>query len=160
MENENALNENVENEDTDYVDIVKNLKENSVDKAKYDSLKAENKKLLEALASGQQIDTGTEDELGSREEYLKAYKNNKFANDLEYWENFLNLRKATIAEYGKDPCVTGNYGLTPEGDRVEPAYGEEEAIQEAMDTIEGFIEEAQGDAAIFSTLMQSALKRK
>ena len=101
-----------------------------------------------------------EDLTNMSREILKAYKENKFNPDLDYWTNFLNLREATIKEYGKDPCVTGNYGLTPEGDKVEPTYGEQEAIQEMCDTIKDMIEESQNDPAIFSTLMQSAMKKR
>lgn len=154
-------NEETVVDNTDYIAAIKELKENSVEKGKYDTLKAENKKLLDALVNGSDIDTkSSQPELKSRLEYYKAYKENKFNTDLDYWTNFLNLREATIKEYGKDPCVTGNYGLTPEGDKVEPTYGEQEAIQEMCDTIKDMIEESQNDPAIFSTLMQSAMKKR
>ena len=93
-------------------------------------------------------------------EYYKKYKENKFATDLEYWENFINLRKATIKEYGADPCVTGNYGLTPDGGRVDPAYGEQETIDDQISRIEEFIKEANGNSLVFETLMHSAMPRK
>jgi len=154
-------NEETVVDNTDYIAAIKELKENSVDKGKYDTLKAENKKLLDALVNGSDIDTkSSQPELGTRLEYYKAYKENKFNTDLDYWTNFLNLREATIREYGKDPCVTGNYGLTPEGEKVEPEYGEAESIQEMCDTIKDMIDESQGDAAVFETLMQSAMKKR
>lgn len=160
-EDEIKRNEETVVDNTDYIAAIKELKENSVDKGKYDTLKAENKKLLDALVNGSDIETEAKSPaLESRLEYYKKYKENKFNTDLDYWTNFLNLREATIKEYGKDPCVTGNYGLTPEGEKVEPAYGEAEAIQEVCDTIQDIIDESQGDAAVFETLMQSAMKKR
>lgn len=144
-----------------YIAALKELKQNSVDKAKYDSLKSENKKLLEALVNGEGVEPQQQaSKLQSREHYYKKYKENKFANDLEYWDNFINLRKATIEEYGQDPCVTGSYGLTPEGTKQDPSYGESETIEEQMKLIEDFIEESDGNPIVFETLMQSSLPRK
>lgn len=160
LEKENMRNEEVVVDNTDYIDAIKELKQNSVDKDKYDALKAENKKLLESLINGEELSTGTQEDLGSRLEYYKAYKENKFSTDLEYWTNFLNLRKATIKEYGADPCVTGNYGLTPEGGRAQSVYGEEETVNANLELIEDFIREANGNSLVFETLMQSAMPRK
>ena len=161
MQDENMRNEEQVVDNTDYIDAIKDLKQNSVAKDKYDALRAENKKLLDAIVNGQDVSTpNQEPELGSRDEYYKAYKENKFKTDLDYWKNMVNLRKATIAEYGADPCVTGSFGTDPEGNRVEPEYGEAEAIAEQFDTIEQIIEESGNNPAIFETLMQSAVKKK
>ena len=160
LENEIKRNEEVVVDNTDYIDAIKELKQNSVDKDKYDALKAENKKLLDALVNGQDIQSQSAEQLDSRLEYYKKYKENNFNNDLEYWENFLNLRKATMKEYGADPCVTGNYGLTPEGGRANAAYGEAETVQEQMEMIEDFVKEANGNPLIFETLLQSAMPKR
>ena len=148
-------------DNTDYIAAIKELKENSVEKGKYDTLKAENKKLLDALVNGSDIETeSSQPELGTRLEYYKAYKENKFTTDLDYWTNFLNLREATIREYGKDPLVTGNYGLTPEGEKVEPAYGEQEAMDNLCNGIAQMIDEADGDPNVFRVLFESARNKK
>ena len=160
LENELKRNEEVVVDNTDYIDAIKELKQNSVDKDKYDALKAENKKLLEAMINGTELQSQSAEKLDSRLEYYKKYKENKFNNDLEYWENFLNLRKATMKEYGADPCVTGNYGLTPEGGRANAAYGEAETVQEQMEMIEDFVKEANGNPLIFETLLQSAMPKR
>ena len=161
MQDENLKRDEEEVVDnTNYIDAIKDLKQNSVSKEKYDALVAENKKLVDALVNGEEIETEQEDELKPRLEYYKAYKENEFNTDLEYWTNFLNLREATIKEYGKDPCVTGNYGLTPEGERIEPAYGEAETIDQQLGVIKDMISEADGDPTVFSTLMQAAMKKR
>lgn len=149
-----------EQDNTDYIQAIKSLKENSVSKDKYDALAKEKKELLDALVNGQGIDQQNEASLESREHYYKKYKENNFSNDLDYWDNFLKLRKATIKEYGADPCVTGNYGFTPEGGRAEPEYGEKETIEEQMKLIEDLIKESEGNPIVFETLLQSSLPRK
>lgn len=95
----------------------------------------------------------------SRQECLKAYRENKFNSDLEYWENFLDLRDATIREFGKDPCVTGSYGHDKDGNVVEPEYGEAEEVAAEMDTIRSIVEECKGQPELFSIRMKAALKK-
>ena len=84
LENELKRNEEVVVDNTDYIDAIKELKQNSVDKDKYDALKAENKKLLEAMINGTELQSQSAEKLDSRLEYYKKYKENKFNNDLEY----------------------------------------------------------------------------
>ena len=159
QENENKRNEEDVVDNTDYIAAIKELKENSVSKDKYDALIAERKQLIESIVNGQQDEAQEETpEIGSRLDYYRKYKENKFNSNLEYWDNLIKLRKATIAEYGADPTVTGNYGLTPEGEKVEPAVGEPEAMEKAFEIIENMIKEADGDPRYFDALMQSAVK--
>ena len=116
--------------------------------------------MLDALVNGQSVEQQNENTLEAREVYYKKYKENKFSSDLDYWDNFLKLRKATMNEFGYDPCVTGSYGFTPEGTKVEATYGEAETIEQQMDLIEGMVEEANGNPVVFEALMQSSLPRK
>ena len=147
-------------DNTDYIAAIEELKKNSVSKEKYDALAAREKKLLEAVVAGQEISTSKQEDLEPRIEYYKKYKKNDFSTDLDYWTNMVNLRKATIKEYGADPCVTGSFGLTPEGSRIQPEYGEPETIAKQFEIIEDFIEQANGNSLVFETLMQSAMPRK
>ena len=39
----------------DYIEAIKNLKQTTVDKTAYDALRSENKKLLESLINGEEI---------------------------------------------------------------------------------------------------------
>ena len=159
QEKEDKRNEEDVVDNTDYIAAIKELKENSVSKDKYDALMAERKQLIESIVNGQKDEAQEETpEIGSRLDYYRKYKENKFNSNLDFWDNMIKLRKATIAEYGADPTVTGNYGLTPEGEKVEPAYGEPEAMENAFNTIENMIKEADGDPRYFDALMQSAVK--
>ncbi len=159
MQDENKRSEETVVDNTDYITAIKELKENSVSKDKYDALMAERKQLIDSIVNGQpEIDQEEEPELESRLYYYKKYKENKFNSNLEYWDNLVKLRKATIAEYGADPTVTGNYGLTPDGQKVDPAYGEPEAMEHSFEVIENMINEADGDPKVFDALMQSSIK--
>lgn len=163
MKNQNLQSDSGEvDNNTDYIAAIKELKQNSVNKDKYDALKEDNKKLLDALINGTDAEApkGPYEGLESREVYLKKYKENNFSSDLEYWDNFLKLRKATIRDYGQDPCVTGSYGLTPDGTKMDASYGEAEAVEDQMKIIEGFVEASEGNPIAFETLMQSSLPRK
>lgn len=158
---ENKRNEEMVVDNTDYLATIEAIQKNSVNKEKYDALAEEHKKLLQAVANGQQIELeNSQPDLQQREVYLKAYNENKFSNDLEFWDNFINLRKATIKEFGSDPCVTGSYGFTPDGDKISATYGEEETIADQMDLIEGMVKEADGNPFLFKTLMSSAMPKK
>lgn len=162
LQNEAALN-NVSGDvvdNTDYLTAIKELKQNSVSKEKYDALVTEKKNLLDALVNGKEVSEPETEVLEPRETYYKKYKENKFSNDLEYWDNFLKLRKATINECGADPCVTGNYGLTPDGGRMEPSYGEEDSIKEQMELMESYVKEADGNPNVFEALLQSSLPKR
>jgi len=161
MQDNDKRSEETVVDNTDYITAIKELKENSVSKDKYDALMAERKQLIDSIVNGQddiEQDDNGEPELGSRLDYYKKYKENKFNNNLEFWDNMVKLRKATIAEYGADPTVTGNYGLTPEGQKVDPAYGEPEAMEHTFEIIENMINEADGDPKVFDALMQSSVK--
>ena len=46
----------VEDMTPDYLAAIQELKQNSVDRSKYDELRAENKKLLQSIVNGQQVE--------------------------------------------------------------------------------------------------------
>ena len=158
---ENKRDEEMVVDNTDYLATIEAIQKNSVNKEKYDALAEDHKKLLQAVANGQEIALErSQSDLKSRDEYLQKYVDNKFSNDLEFWDNFINLRKATIKEFGSDPCVTGSYGFTPDGVKLDAAYGEPETIAEQMDLIEDMVKEADGNPFLFKTLLSSAMPRK
>lgn len=151
--------ETVEDMTQDYLTAIKELKENSVDRSAYDSLRAENKRLLDSLVNGQTIEKPSESiELPTRLDCYKKYKENNFNSDLDYWKNIVELREATIREYGKDPCVSGNFGVTPDGETIPPSYGEKEEIEGMFETIKEAINESDGNPAVFRQIMTQFYK--
>lgn len=159
MQDETMRTEEEVIDNSEYLAAIKELKANSVEKAKYDALKADNKRLLDAVINGSPAETEAEPVVyPSRSECLKKYKENNFSTDLDYWKNFLELRNATIREYGKDPLVTGNYGVSPSGEHIEAEYGEAEAMETLCDNIQALIDECDGNPTMFRLKMQSSMK--
>lgn len=74
MADEQLTNESSEVDDTtvDYISAIQNLKQNTVDRSKYDELRAENKKLLESIVNGREIEMPEAKQKESIEDIRKA----------------------------------------------------------------------------------------
>jgi hypothetical protein len=148
---EKELQTNVSGEvvdNTDYIAAIKELKENSVERSKYDQLKAENKKLLDSIVNGSSIEMPAEpkksiEEL--RESYLKEDQNN-----LEFITNTLKLREAIIAQGEPDPFLPLGEQILPTDDDIKKAQTVAEVLQECVDY-------ADGDSAVFTNELQRRL---
>ena len=101
----NSESSEVEDMTPDYVAAIKELKQNSVDKAKYDALRLENKKLLDAVVNGQTVEA----QVQVQKEDIQTLRNKVFNNanqtNLEYISNVLNLRNRLLEEGFEDPFV-------------------------------------------------------
>lgn len=161
MENNQSESGEIISDNSAYLDAIKDLKANTVSKASYDALQADNKRLLDAVING--IPTSDqpkeEEKIPSRKECYEKYMKNEFSSDLDYWKNIVALRDATIKEYGKDPCVTGNFGTTPNGDKLAAEYGEAESVEDEFNTLKAIINESNNDPATFELLMRQAIKK-
>lgn len=145
--------ENLQNEtgtpavdNTDYIAAIKELKENSVDRAKYDQLKAENKKLLDSIVNGSSIEMPAKEEKKSIEELRAAYLKEDQSN-LEYITNTLALREAIIAEGKPDPFLPVGEQIMPTDEDVATANKVAQILQECVDY-------AEGDSAVFTNELQ------
>ena len=123
-------------DNTDYIAAIKELKENSVDRSKYDALKAENKKLLDSIVNGTDVDLPAKDEKKSIEELRAAYLKEDQSN-LEYITNTLKLREAIIAEGKPDPFLPIGEQIMPTDDDVKTAEKVAQVLQECVDYAEG-----------------------
>lgn len=135
-------------DNTDYITAIKELKENSVDRSKYDALKAENKKLLDSIVNGTPVEVKVEDKksIGElREAYLKEDQSN-----LEYITNALKLREAIIAEGKPDPFL-------PIGEQIIPTDQDIATAQKVADVLQECVDYAEGDSAIFTNELQRHL---
>ena len=68
----------------DYIEAIKNLKQTTVDKSAYDSLRAENKKLLESLINGEEIQPQNKVLSESIDELRHDILSNDSLTNLEY----------------------------------------------------------------------------
>ena len=135
-------------DNTDYIETIKTLKQNSVDRSKYDALKAENKKLLDSIVNGTEIAQPVEEKKSIEElraNYLKSDQSN-----LEYITNALALREALMAEGKPDPFLPIGEQILPTDDDVTKANDVATVLKECVDY-------AEGDSDVFTNELQRRL---
>lgn len=141
----------VEDMTQDYVAAIKELKQNSVNRSEYDALKAENKKLLQAMVNGQlpeeqkqPISEPTIDEL--RKALTKEQTN------LEFVTNALKLRELVLKEGGEDPFV-------PVGSKYTPTQADYERANRVATVLQEMVDESEGDPQVFLNEYQRRVKK-
>lgn len=138
----------VEDTTQDYIDTIKTLKQNSVDRSKYEELRAENKKLLDSIVNGTEVAQPVEEKKSVEElraNYLKEDQSN-----LEYITNALKLREALMAEGKPDPFLPIGEQILPTDEDVATANKVASVLQECVDY-------AEGDSNVFTNELQRRL---
>ena len=150
MSEEEREQQNPENEPEmtakEYINQIKDLKENTVSREEYERIKNDNKELAKALING----TGANipgitkpEEKPDLDDLRKKLFTKKSKNDLEYFTNLLALRDGVMADGQPDPFLPIN--------REFRATAQDEADAERIATqIKEAIEYADGDPAVFS----------
>ena len=136
----------------DYLEAIKSLKQNSVDKAKYEQLKAENKKLLDSIVNGTEValDVKKQDEPTIQELRERVF-NNPNQTNLEYVTNVLKLRERLIEEGNDDPFIASSSQYSPTNADYERANRVATILQDMVDV-------ADGDSAVFLNEYQRRVK--
>lgn len=154
LENENLNNvsqqENV-NDSTDYIEAIKEMKQNSVTRESYDKLKSENKQLLDALVSGKEIDIKKEEPVDVTKLRKDLFNKDKQMSNLEYVSNALKLRDALIERGERDPFL-------PYGDKVSLTAEHYEKAEQVATVLRECVEFAEGDSGIFTAELQRRTK--
>ena len=133
----NSVTGKVEDNTQDYLAAIKELKENSVDRSEYDKLKAENKKLIDAVVNGQPGDVqASEPQMRQTEQIREELFNHEHSN-LEYVKLALELRKNLITEGKPDPFLPIGSQIAPTADDVEKAEKVAQVYQECIDYADG-----------------------
>ena len=152
---EEQINETgvVEDDSTqDYLEAIKSLKQNSVDKALYDKVKAENKKLLDSIVNGTEValDVKKQEEPTIQELRERVF-NNPNQTNLEYVTNVLKLRERLIEEGNDDPFIASSSQYSPTNADYERANRVATILQDMVDV-------ADGDSAVFLNEYQRRVK--
>lgn len=121
----------------DYLAAIKELKEKSVDRSKYDELMAENKKLLSAVVNGQTVDIEAPEQKASIQDLREKVFNNPNQSNLEYITNVLKLRTALMENGESDPFVASSSQYSPTAADYETANKVAKAFQDWVDTADG-----------------------
>lgn len=138
-----------ETEETEFDPVaeVQKLRENTVPKAEFEKLKAENKRLFKTLVeNGQVTNTDTNNDKTSKELRKELLESNDFSN-LEYWKKTLELRDRIIEEGGTDPFL-------PVGNRISPTSEDVECANRVAKVVKDAIEYANGDSQLFTNELQ------
>lgn len=146
MENEeiNVTSQPTETIDNNqYIEALNQLKANSVDKAEYDKLKAENKKLLDSIVNGTEVALSPVEKASIsalREKLINSSEEN--LSSLEYTETALKLRERLIEEGEEDPFV-------PHGSQYSPTQIDYDRAHRVAAILQDCVDRADGDDATF-----------
>ena len=146
-EKEISVTGTVEDNTQDYLAAIKELKQNSVDRSEYDKLRAENKKLIDAVVNGQ---PGQEEQVVVKhsKEQIDDLRNELFnspkeLNNLEYITKAMELREALIENGEPDPFL-------PVGKQISPTRDDLEGAEKVAQVYKECIEYAEGDSEVFT----------
>lgn len=139
----------------DYLEAIKVLKQNSVDKAEYEKLKAENKKLIDAVVNGQpgqeeqQVVVHTQEEINALRNEL--FNSDKELSNLEYVSKAIELREALMENGQPDPFI-------PVGKQISPTREDIEIAEKVAQVYKECIEYAEGDSQMFTNELMRRTK--
>lgn len=130
---------------TDYITAIKELKENSVERSKYEQLRAENKRLLDSIVNGHDADVQVAEVEKPNIDDLrtKLFTTDNHMSNLEYVENVLALRNALIENGEEDPFV-------PQGKKAICTQEDRDAAERVADVLQQCVDYADGDSEIFT----------
>ena len=136
----------------DYLDTIQKMKETTVSREAYDKQLEENRKLLNALVSGENINAMTQEEAKkpTAQELRNKLFNEQHTN-VEYAKLALELRNAVIEEGGEDPFV-------PQGRKISATREDYELAEKVAQGLNHCIEYADGDSEVFTNELQRITK--
>ena len=133
----------VNQEEMDYIDVINDLKANTVSKDRYDRLLADNKKLLQSISKGESIEgTPAPKTPTIKEAVAPLADRDNITVSLEFAKQSLAFREAVIAAGKRDPYL-------PQGDDVAPTSNDYERASKMEKAFKHCIEVADGDEAVF-----------
>ena len=146
-EKEISVTGTVEDNTQDYIKAIKDLKQNSVDRSEYEKLRAENKKLIDAVVNGQ---PGQEEQVVVKhsKEQIDDLRNDLFnspreLNNLEFITKTMELREALMENGEPDPFL-------PVGKQISPTRDDIEGAEKVAQVYKECIEYAEGDSEVFT----------
>lgn len=135
----------------DYIAKLTEIRETMIDRAEYDRIKADNKKLINALANGETV-AGAPASAADNAERINDLRKKLFNRDaqlsnLEYAETALQLRDLIIDDGGPDIFL-------PRGHEVLATNADVEAATRVADVLRYCVEYADGNSDIFTDELQ------
>lgn len=152
-ENKEVLEKRTEAEldNSDYIEAIKTLKETTVDKGTYDALRSENKKLLQALVNGEEIEPQNKVLSEDIETLRHDILHNDSLTNLEYWDKVLKLRSALLKRGDEDPFV-------PQGQKINATAADYATAEKVATIMQEMVDNAEGDPNVFLNEYQRRVK--
>ena len=141
-EEEKVVTKEVEDNTQDYLKAIQDLKQNSVDRSEYEKLKAENKKLINAVVNGQDIEVEGQPKIRDAEEIREELFNHEHSN-LDYIKLVLELRNNLISKGEPDPFL-------PIGSQISATPEDVAAAEKVAKVYQECVDYADGDSALFT----------
>lgn len=140
--------ETVEQDTNNYIEAIREMKANSVDKAAYDKLKEDNKQLLDALINGGQVTQETQKEPVDIDKLRqKLFSQDSDLSNLEYMRTALELREELLDRGAPDPFL-------PYGQNIAPTDEDIKTADRVAEAVKAGIEYADGDSEVFTNELQ------
>lgn len=145
MENDNETKEVLDSQEngtaSDYMEVINDLKKNTVSKEEYDKLREENKMLLKNIANN--VPAPSDDEPKQepvdvnklREELFNT--DNQDMTNLEYITKVMELRKALMDRGERDPFLPSGQNILPTDEDIKTANRVAEVYQSCIDIADG-----------------------
>lgn len=151
-ENEMSVSQQTDvNDSIDYIEAIKEMKQNSVDRSTYDKLKSENQRLLDALVNGKELDLQKEEPVDINQLRKDMFNRDKQLSNLEYVSSALKLRDALMEKGERDPFL-------PYGDKVTLTAEHYDKAEQVAAVLKECVEFADGDSGIFTAELQRRTK--
>ena len=147
MEEKDLQAQNVQEQEVDYIQVIKELKEKTVSKDQYAKLKAENAKLLNSVLNGESVDVTVPEKPDINELRKSLFTEDNGLNNIQYVEKMLQLRDAVIEQGKPDPFLPFGHHVNPDNVDIEAANRVATIYRECLDY-------ADGDNAIFTNELQ------
>lgn len=137
--------------EVDYISAIKELKENSVPRDKYNKLVEEHNQLLHSVIEGGEVENNDSKEPPKDiSELRKELFENEDLTNLDYVQKTLDLRDQIISEGGVDPFLPVSHHNSITSSDVETAEKVAKTLRECVD-------QAEGNSEVFTALLNSRL---
>lgn len=149
LEQSNSVSQQENLDDTNqYIEAIREMKQNSVSKEAYNKLREENKQLLDAFINGKQITIEQSKQPVDVSLLRKKLSDidNPMSN-LEYAKTAVELRDALIDQGEMDPFLPIGHQITPTDEDISKADKVATVLKECIDY-------ADGDSELFTNELQ------
>lgn len=152
MSEEIINNEQLENSmesEVSAVDIITEMRQNTVPKDKYNKVMEENQKLMRALANGETVQVEAPKKPTALELH-NEWANQEGKSSIQIAKDTLALREAMIDEGMRDPFLPNGKDFVPEAQDIKDAEDVAALLQWAIDG-------ADGNSGVFNSLLASKI---